>query len=142
MAANADAPNQGEVPCTDRQSAGESCVAPAPAIEATDSAVDHTPETLYLVRIAMLEARVETLEADLESKERDLQHVVDRYEHVLQERDACRDEPLVSDEFDTVHPDADEAAHRSERVDREPTERDRPSDRSTGPLDRLRALLS
>ncbi|MFC7140849.1 hypothetical protein ACFQMA_13580 [Halosimplex aquaticum] len=140
MAANADEPNQGDVPCTDRQSAGESCVAPAPEIEAADSAVDHTPETLYLVRIAMLEARVATLEADLESKERDLQHVVDRYEHVLQERDACRDEPLVSDEFASIEieSDATETTDRRDRADRDSTD----GERSAGPVDRLRELLS
>jgi len=128
MAANADPPDQGDIDlCTDRQSAGESCVA-APEPEGVDITVDHTPETLYLVRIAILEARVARLEARLESKERDLQHVVDRYEHVLQGRDACRDEPLVSDEFDTVEPESD----RTDRSDR---------GSGTGAVDRLRRLL-
>ena len=128
MAANADPPDQGDIDlCTDRQSAGESCVA-APEPEGVDITIDHTPETLYLVQIAMLETRVARLEARLESKERDLQHVVDRYEHVLQGRDACRDEPLVSDEFETGDPDTD-------RTDRS----DRPSE--SGAVGRLRRLL-
>jgi hypothetical protein len=129
MAANADPSKQGDIdPCTDRQSAGESCVGSTPESEGVDTTVDHTPETLYLVRIAILETRVARLEARLESKERDLQHVVDRYEHVLQGRDACRDELLVSDEFDTVEPESD----RTDRSDR---------GSGTGALDRLRRLL-
>ena len=129
MAANADPSKQGDIdPCTDRQSAGESCVGSTPESEGVDTTVDHTPETLYLVRIAILETRVARLEARLESKERDLQHVVDRYEHVLQGRDACRDEPLVSDEFETGDPDTD-------RTDRS----DRPSE--SGAVGRLRRLL-
>mgnify|MGYP006993518421 CR=1 FL=1 len=131
MAANADPPEQGDIPCTDRQSAGESCGAQAPNATNAGTAgdtVDHTPETLYLVRIAMLEARVAALERSLESKERDLQHVVDRYEHVLQERDACRDEPLVSDESTALGPSTDRA-DRSEPAT------------GTGALDRLRGLL-
>ncbi|WP_459193523.1 hypothetical protein [Halosimplex sp. J119] len=124
MAANADEPNQGELsPCTDRQPAGESCGAAIPERETAGRPL-LTPQTLYLIRIAMLEARVATLEARLESRERDLQHVVDRYERVLQGRDACRDEPLVSDEFDVTAPTPDEGA-----------------DSPTGALGRLRGLL-
>ncbi|WP_123535319.1 hypothetical protein [Halosimplex salinum] len=134
MAANADPPEQGDIPCTDRLSAGESCGAPAPNatdVGTTDDTVDHTPETLYLVRIATLEARVAALERSLESKERDLQHVVDRYEHVLQERDACRDEPLVTDES-IPEPTTD---HRGPTADRA----DRTAD--PGALGRLRELF-
>ncbi|WP_436932516.1 hypothetical protein [Halosimplex halobium] len=137
MAANADPPEQGELyPCTDRQSAGESCGhsttdagptgrADAGAADRTALTVDERPETFYLAKIALLEARVATLERRLESKEADLQHVVDRYERVLRGRDACRDEPLVADEFDL------------EAGDTADDERDRP----TGALDRLRGLL-
>jgi len=98
---------------------------------------DHRPETFYLTKIALLEARVATLEAELESCDADLRHVVDRYERVLQGRDACRDEPLVADEFD-IEP--------SDPADADRTAGDGPSagrdgERSPGPLDRLRGLL-
>jgi len=145
MAANADPPEQGELhPCTDRQSAGESCghsTSDAGATGRTDAgtagrpdlSVDHTAETLYLTQIALLEARVATLQRRLESSEADLQHVVDRYERVLRGRDACRDEPLVADEFDLP---ADRAATSGSEPAAE-----RDGDRSTGALDRLRGLL-
>ncbi|WP_436908263.1 hypothetical protein [Halosimplex marinum] len=157
MAANADPPEQGELhPCTDRQSAGESCGHSTTDAGAVDPAhtgptgrtddgstgrtaltVDHTAETFYLAKIALLEARVTTLERRLESKEADLQHIVDRYERVLQGRDARRDEPLVADEFDVA---ADREPDRTERErtgGNDRTERDR----STGALARLRSLL-
>ncbi|QLH76434.1 hypothetical protein HZS55_03565 [Halosimplex rubrum] len=149
MAANADPPEQGELyPCTDRQSAGESCGhstsdagatggTDAGAAGRTDLTVDHTAETLYLAKIALLEARVATLERRLESSEADLQHVVDRYERVLQGRDACRDEPLVTDEFD-IEAGRSADADRTAGADRT-AERD--GERSTGPLGRLRELL-
>jgi len=88
MAANAGAPDRGErSPCIDRQRAGD----PSGALRAEaplgrDRTPDIAPETLYLTRIAMLEARVATLEATVEEKERELQRVVDRYEHLLDAR--------------------------------------------------------
>ncbi|ELZ28789.1 hypothetical protein C475_04106 [Halosimplex carlsbadense 2-9-1] len=155
MAANADPPEQGELhPCTDRQSAGESCghsTTDAGATGGPDGGVagragltvDHTAETLYLTKIALLEARVSTLERRLESSEADRQHVVDRYERVLQGRDACRDEPLVTDEFDieaSGPADADRTAG-DDRTTGDDRTAERDGDRSTGPLDRLRGLL-
>lgn len=148
MAANADPPEQGELhPCIDRQSAGESCghsttdagaTAPTDAgpTDGTALRIDHRPETRHLTRIALLEARVATLERRLESSEADLQHVVDRYERVLQGRDACRDEPLVADEFDLP---ADCGADRESEPDADPGRTG--GDRSAGPLARLRGLL-
>jgi len=103
----------------------------------TDLTVDHTAESLYLAKIALLEARVATLESRLESSEADRQHVVDRYERVLQGRDACRAEPLVADEFDSEASgpaDTDRTAGDDRAAERE-------RERSTGPLDRLRGLL-
>lgn len=151
MAANADPPDRGNTnppdrgdpdPCTDRLSAGESCGATATAAGPTDRP-DRTsgptddrhglaPATLYQVRIAVLEARVESLESELEARESDLQHVVDRYERVLQERDACRDEPLVASEFDRTELAGGESTRERDRNRRAGT---------TGALDRLRGLL-
>jgi hypothetical protein len=68
---------------TDRQSAGRS--------------VETTPESLYLSRIAHLEARVETLQRDVELREQNLQHVIDHYEHVLDERAGTPDGELLTD---------------------------------------------
>lgn len=155
MAANADPPEQGELhPCTDRQSAGEPCGhsttdaggSDAIDIGATDRAahtVDNTAETLYLAKIALLEARVATLERRLESSEADRQHVVDRYERVLRGRDACRDEPLVADEFDvdTSRSAGTDRTAGDDRATGDDRTADRDGDRSTGALDRLRGLL-
>ena len=146
MAANADPPERGDAtnPCSDRQSAGESCVAPAPRadpIDVSERTSGQRTERLYLVQIAMLEARVETLESRLDAKETDLQHVVDRYERVLQERDACRDRSLASREFERIELDEGDT-ERAEESDRDSrTERATLADRSTGALDRLRTLL-
>ncbi|MFB6087073.1 MAG: hypothetical protein ABEJ85_01015 [Haloarculaceae archaeon] len=55
--------------------------------------VDPTPETLYLTRILVLEARLAERERALAEREHDLQHVIDRYETVL----AARDEHALAD---------------------------------------------
>ena len=145
MAATADPPHRGDAtnPCSDRQSAGESCGAPAPradAVDVTEHTSGHRAERLYLVQIAMLEAKVEALESRLEAKETDLQHVVDRYERVLQERDACRDRTLASREFERVELDDGDTTAADATRERT-TDRATLADRSSGALDRLRALL-
>lgn len=108
---------------------------------------------LYLVRIAVLEARVAELEAAVASKERDLQHVVDRYEHVLDGRGVRREAPLVDAAGDGDRPavDAGDSGSRESGdaddgaagPDRGSSDAGRESDGAadTGPLDRVRALL-
>jgi hypothetical protein len=97
---------------TDRQSAGRS--------------VETTPESLYLWRIAVLEARVETLRNHVEHKEQDLQHVIDHYEGVLQERHA-RDGELLTDGGNSMP--------------RDPTGASSSDDALTRAVDRVRSLI-
>jgi len=74
MARDADSPGRESTSHarTDRQSAGGS--------------VDVTPETLYLTKIAVQQARIDALETAVERQERDLQQVIDRYERLLTAR--------------------------------------------------------
>jgi hypothetical protein len=81
--------------------------------------VETTPESLYLWRIAVLEARVDTLEERVDHKEQDLQHVIDRYETVLDGRHA-RDGELCTDGGPSVNtdPETSDRSHVRAVLDR------------------------